>query len=272
MTTGRRILRRALVRTFALAGTGESGLRILTYHRVNDGHPHDRLSVTSRAFTDQMDALASSGRPVLPLAHALPALAGAAPLPAGAVALTFDDGFEDNYSTALPILHRFGFTATFFIVTGAIGGTETLDRYRGCCAADRMLDWEQVLSLRARGHTIGGHGRTHRELTRVTAAELREEAEGCRRDIDERTGESPRLFCYPRGQESVGVRQVVAAAGFEAACTVRPGVNPPGTEPFVLRRTEISGDDTSEDFRLKLEGGFDTWHRFWQRAQAAWAP
>jgi peptidoglycan/xylan/chitin deacetylase (PgdA/CDA1 family) len=78
-------------------------------------------------------------------------------------------------------------------------------------------------------------------------------------------GEAPTLFCYPRGSENPMVRRVVAEAGFRAAVTVYPGPNDVGSDPLLLRRTEVSGDDDREDFRLKIEGTFDTWHRFWQR-------
>jgi len=254
------LARRTAARSCQLVGHGEPGLRVLTYHRVNDGHPRDRLSVHPDAFAAQMEVIAGSGRPVLPLAGAVPALRGTCPLPADAIALTFDDGFQDNFTHALPVLERFGFPATFFVVTAVVGSDGTLDRYRGCCEADRMLDWEQVRAMRARGHAIGGHGRTHREMAMLPEADARAEAQGCAGDIEAETGDRPSLFCYPRGSESAGVRRIVGEAGFEAACSVRPGANAPGAELLALRRTEVSADDTIEDFRSKIEGGFDAWH------------
>jgi peptidoglycan/xylan/chitin deacetylase (PgdA/CDA1 family) len=261
-------LRRFVARAFSLFTGRQPGLRILTYHRVNDRHPHDRLTVHPDAFAAQMEALRRSLRPVVPLGQSLPALRGAAPLPAGALALTFDDGYEDNLAHALPILDRYSFPATFFVVSGLMGTGDTLDRYRGCCNADRMLDWSQVQELRAHGHTVGGHGRTHRELAGLPATEVRAEAEECAREIERGAGKRPTLFCYPRGSENVAVRRIVGEAGYEAACTVRPGANAPGIDLHSLRRTEVSGDDTLEDFRFKLDGGFDAWHRAAQRFRA----
>jgi peptidoglycan/xylan/chitin deacetylase (PgdA/CDA1 family) len=242
---------------------------VLTYHRVNDAHPHDRLTVPARAFAVQMQALAESGRPVLPLPDVLPALRGEAALPAGAVALTFDDGYADNHAHALPVLERLGLPAAFFVVTSLVGTASTIDRYARCCRHDRMLDWGEVRELRSRGHAIGGHGRTHRELAPMEAAEVRREAEGCALDIEERVGDRPRLFCYPRGSTSATVRRIVGDCAFEAACTVRPGPNAPGADLLALRRTEVSGDDTLDDFLFKLEGGFDAWHALVQRVRRA---
>ncbi len=259
--------RRAVARALSalLPASPARGLRILTYHRVNDRHPGDRLSVHPTAFREQMEEILSRGRPVLSLAEALPFVRGREPGPPGALALTFDDGYEDNLRVALPILERLGLKATVFVATGFLGTPRTIERYRECRGDDRMLDWAQLGEMRARGHEIGGHGRHHRELASLPAAEAEAEVEGCALDIAKHTGQRPRLFCYPRGSESPAVREIVAARGFEAACTVYPGCNPPGTPLLALRRTEVSGDDDLADFSLKLRGGFDAWHRLVQR-------
>ena len=240
---------------------------ICTYHRVNDTHARDRLTVDPRDFMAQMEELGAT-RTVVPLDDAVAALRGERPLPDRAVAITFDDGYRDNFTFALPILERFRFRATFFIATGYIGTRSTLERYRDCCQEDGTLDWEQVDEMRARGHAVGGHGREHLELARLAPAEALAEIEGSRRDIETRTGARPTLFCYPRGSENPGVRRLVAGAGFLAACTVHPGGNAAGVDLLGLRRTEVSGDDDLADFRLKLDGAFDGWHRLVQQARA----
>jgi peptidoglycan/xylan/chitin deacetylase (PgdA/CDA1 family) len=264
-------VRRALARVtrFAAPRPAPPVLRILTYHRVNDEHPHDRLSVPRAAFAAQMEELARAGYAVVKLEEALPALRGGGLLPQPAVSITFDDGYADNFEAALPILERHGFAATFFLATGFVGSSATLDRYRDCCRRDGMLGWAQVRELLARGQSIGGHGRHHRELAALGPAEVREELSGCADDIERKTGARPRLFCYPRGSESASVRQAAAAAGYVGACTVRPGANPAGVDPFALRRTEVAGHDDLADFRLKLGGGFDGWHRLLQAARGS---
>lgn len=259
--------RRLVARSASLLArkTREPSLRILTYHRVNDRHPGDRMSVHPLEFRAQMEYLAESGRPILPVAEAVARLRGdGPPLPPGATGLTFDDGYRDNLEFAAPVLERLGFPATVFLVTGRMGAVATIDRYEGCCAYDRALDWPQAKELESRGVELGGHGHTHRELATLNPGELREEIAGCREVFLRNRGRAPRVFCYPRGSESDSVRKAVAEAGFESAVTVYPGVNLPQTEPLLLRRTEVSGDDTLADFRMKLEGGFDAWHRAWQ--------
>jgi peptidoglycan/xylan/chitin deacetylase (PgdA/CDA1 family) len=262
-----RLVRRAVTRPFVPRTRPRDGLRILTYHRVNSTHPRDRLSVHPDAFAAQMDFLARSGRSVVPVEEALPALRGETALPPDAVALTFDDGFADNFTFAFPVLERHGFRAAFFLPTSHIGSSGTLDHYRACCTDDHLLDWDEVRVLRDAGHAIGGHGHTHRELHTLPDTEARAEIARSAGAIQAETRVRPRLFCYPRGQETAGIRQLVADAGFEAACTVRPGANPPGVDLFGLARTEVSGDDEIDDFELKLAGGFDQWHRLVQGAQ-----
>jgi peptidoglycan/xylan/chitin deacetylase (PgdA/CDA1 family) len=266
----RRQLRRTVARLTRFAAPSDAGsaLRILTYHRVNADHPGDRLSVHPAAFAAQMETLARTGRPVLPLDRAVMAMRGSESLPPRAVAITFDDGFADNFDCAVPILARFSFPATFFVATSFMGTSSCTDRYTGCCATDGAMSWSQVGELASRGHVVGGHTRTHPELKLLGSERVWDEVDGCRRDLAQQAGVEASLFCYPRGSESASVRDLVRRAGFTAACSVYPGSNPPDTDPFALRRTEVSGDDTLEDFRLKLEGGFDGWHRLIQRLQA----
>ena len=265
----RRVLKAILVTLAARASARPAppAIRILTYHRVNDSHPGDRLSVPSAVFTRQMEVLAYSGRPVVTLGEAVAALRGDRALPPGAVALTFDDGFADNLEVALPVLQRFELPAIFFVPSALIGGARPVERYLGCCGDDRLMDWEEVQALVEAGHDVGGHGRTHLELADLPAGEAREEIEGSRREIAERASVRPRFFCYPRGSQSPEVRRLVQSSGYEAACTVQPGANAAGVDLFGLLRTEVAATDDGIEFEKKLAGDYDGWHRMVQGIQ-----
>jgi len=227
------------------------------------------MTVHPDSFLRQMEHLRESGRPVLPLGEAVARLAGQGPpLAPGSVSLTFDDGYRDNLLFAAPVLDRVGLPATVFLVTARMGAPTPIDRYAGCCDADAALTWAEAREMRDRGHGLGGHGRTHRELALLDAAALHDEVFGCRDDMLSALGEAPSSFCYPRGSESPAVRRTVGEAGFKAAVTVYPGVNAPAGDPLLLRRTEVSGQDDLTDFRLKLDGGYDAWHRLWQRIRS----
>jgi peptidoglycan/xylan/chitin deacetylase (PgdA/CDA1 family) len=243
---------------------------VLGYHRVHDG-PDDGVRVTPRDLDAQIAALRRDHQ-IVTLGELADALAGRGALPPRPAAITFDDGYRDNFDCALPVLDRHGFPATFFVATGFIGTTARMDRYRDCCGDDAMLSWEQVAEMRRRGHALGGHGRRHLELAELPEADARAEIEGSREDLEARLGVHASLFCYPRGSESPSVRGLVAQAGYRGACTVRPGGNAAGVDLFGLLRTEVSGDDDLADFELKLDGGFDGWHRLVQLSRAWTGP
>lgn len=269
MTQTRRRLRRAVAKLCAITPKGresaKGGLRVLTYHRVNDSHPGDRLTVPSRAFEEQMRQLAAGYR-CLTLSEAFDALRAGENV-GEIVAVTFDDGYRDNAEIAFPVLERHRVRATFFLVSGNLGSSKSIERYASCCSDDASMTVEQARELLARGHEIGAHGRTHRELATLGSEDAREEIAGSRDDLTRALGTAPRAFCYPRGAENADVRRWVESAGFGLAVTVYPGANHVGTDPFALRRTEISGDDELADFGLKLEGGFDRFHHLVQRVK-----
>lgn len=262
----RRRARRVAARLSALAEPRDRSawLRVLTYHRVNPSHPGDRMTVSPRAFEDEMRILAAEHR-VVPLGNALSELGAPGDARAPAVAVTFDDGYRDNHQYALPILERFGIPATFFLVSDNLGSRRSIDRYEGCCGDDASLSAAEAKEILRRGHDIGAHGRSHAELATLPRAEALEEIVQCRDSLERELGRKPEIFCYPRGSENESVRHMVAAAGFTAAVTVYPGANGPGRDRYALARTEISGDDDVADFRLKLQGFFDRWHRLAQR-------
>ncbi len=154
-----------------------------------------------------MEALRSSGLPVLSLGHAVGALRGETPLPSEAVVVTFDDGYADNYEVALPILDRLGLSATFFLATGFMDSPRTLERYDGCCARDGMLAWDQAREMKARGHELGGHGRAHLELAPLEPDRALEEVEGlCRRPRGPDRREAEALLLPARERERAGTR------------------------------------------------------------------
>lgn len=237
--------------------TGRAGVTVMAYHWV-DPDPGQRLrewGLTPQAFEAQMRALAEDGYRVLPMADVLRVVTGRQPAPPRSVALTFDDGYLGVMDHVLPVLTRFGFPATFFLVSDRVGGTNDWDARHG----DRprsLMGWREAAALAAQGMEIGSHSRNHPGLTDLSEPEMEGEIRGSKERIEDRLGQPVRLFSYPHGLHDSRCRRLVAAAGYDGACTSEPGGNGPGSDPYRLRRSEITYDDSPLSFACKARTGF----------------
>ena len=246
---------------------GEPAWRMLTYHRVTDAHPDDRLCVPVERFAAQMRYLHQHEYRTIPFAEAVRWIVEGGTLPARAVVVTFDDGFEDNYLYAAPAMERFGFAGIFFVPTAFIESQAHAHHHLD----DRPMTWTHLAELLARGHEIGGHSVSHRKLTRIDQDARLHEVQGCKRALERHLQRPIEFFCYPAGDCDESVKRLVQASGYRGACTVEPGANRRGDDPFALKRTEISGRDSLWDFEKKLAGAYDWLHVAVQLAHR-WSP
>lgn len=235
--------------------------RVIYYHRVDD--EQHRSCVSPAAFAEQMAFLRSEGFHVVPLGRLRGHLDEHRPFPERTIAVTFDDGFADNYTRAFPVLARHGVPATIFLAAGYVGGPE-LPVLRDRSGVP-PLNWEQVAEMARHGLDFGAHTLTHRSLPLLADDELAREVVGSGRLIEERAGVRAETFCYPRGHFDARVKQAVRDAGYRLACSTMPGCVTPRTHPLSLRRTFIARDDSLRDFAHKLAGGFDLLHTARQR-------
>jgi peptidoglycan/xylan/chitin deacetylase (PgdA/CDA1 family) len=234
-----------------------AGVKVLVYHRV-DRHPGRKLrawGMTPEAFLAQMSSIAEGGYEVLSLEEVLQVVRGERPSSRKAVALTFDDGYQDLLEHAVPVLRRFGFPATFFLVSERVGGTNSWDDRHGD-PPSRLMGWNDAAALAAQGMEIGSHSRTHPFLTNLSESEMDREIRGSKEVIEDRLGRPVRFFSYPHGLHDERCRRLVASAGYSGACSTRFGVNGVHTDPFQLRRSEITFYDTAWSFSFKARTGF----------------
>ena len=146
--------------------TKGSWLRILYYHCISD--EPIRSSVSPRAFESQIEYLVSDGYTVLSLSEAIDRLRLRCGVPDKSAVITLDDGFQDNYEHALPILTRLKVPATIFLTVGYIG-TGRLPTLTRTDFMPRPLDWREVKEMQAQGIEFGSHTITHPMLSQVAA-------------------------------------------------------------------------------------------------------
>ena len=212
---------------------------VLAYHSVSDDAA-DRYSVSAADLAAQLAYLEKHGYVIAPLAQVPAMLAGQLALPAKTAVITFDDGYADNYSAALPVLARYGVPATVFVITGRMG-------------EPGYLTWQQAADMQRHGVSIGAHTVSHRNLTKLTAAEVGTELTQPRQTIAARLGEVPAFMAYPYGRYNQAVETQAQEAGYQGACGGLLGVNRAGADRFALRRVVILRPRLGLwEFRLRL--------------------
>jgi len=184
---------------------------------------------------------------VLPLAELVRRLELGEPLQRE-LAITFDDGYLDNFEHAAPILWKYSLPATFFVVTRWIGGTVVpwWDRAEGACHP--WMSWDQVRTLHRCGFDIGAHTRTHVDLGSVDGDEAEAEIRGSRVDLERNLRAPVDLFAYPyggRGNLSEANRALVKRAGFRCCCSCFGGEVTAETDPLRLARVPINTSNSS---------------------------
>jgi len=224
---------------------------ILAYHSIDETGSF--MSTRQRVFERQMDFLVETGRRGVSLSHWLQAREQDADRKL--VALTFDDGYRNNFELALPILRERGFTASVFLVTGYLGRENSWTMARHAPRLP-LMSWKQAEAMAAAGIELQGHTHRHADLTGLSRDDLRAEIEKCFARLDQNLGGlKQRLFCYPYGRFNPEVMSVLEKSGCRAAVTTRLGWNRPGTPLLRLERIVSRWfSDREWVFRLLIRG------------------
>jgi peptidoglycan/xylan/chitin deacetylase (PgdA/CDA1 family) len=229
---------------------------ILMYHYIitppTNNVLEEHLTVAPTLFSQEMDYLKSHGYSTITYNQLFDALYYGGPLPSRPIILTFDDGQENNYQVAFPILKAHGFSGMFFIITGKIG-------WQG------QMAWSQLRQMLADGMQMGSHTVHHVDLNVTyldSPALAQQEMQQSQLTLEQGLGIPIQQFCYPSGEPfhngSLYVQQqivsMLSADGYVSG-TTDPGAT--GTWqssqlPFELLRVRVDGQESVQEFIANL--------------------
>jgi peptidoglycan/xylan/chitin deacetylase (PgdA/CDA1 family) len=216
-----------------------AGVPVLMYHRVDAVVPADAvgrdLTVEPAAFEAQLRWLRDRGIRTITAEELARDLARGT-VPARSIVLTFDDGYDDAATTALPLLRKYGARGTFYVSSGFVG-------------TPRHLTWKQMRALRAAGMEVACHGTFHLDLSTLDRAGQMLEAGGCmKRFAHYLGGAAPITYAYPAGKFDATTLEIMRTLGIIAAFSERPGVVKDLSQAYDEPRLRVRHDDSVEQF------------------------
>ena len=235
--------------------------RILMYHMIAAPRPGARfngLRVPPHRFERQLRWLSQRGWRSFTVSELL---ARGSTLPDKSFAITFDDGYADNLLRALPLLQKYGFKATLYLVVDRFERDWSMQRKQhhsgGELKREAKLSDEQVDELLASGCIeLGSHSVTHANFQRMERESVCRELMQSRKMLEERFAVPVLSFAYPFGLYHPYQVELVKQAGYSSAVTTREGIDSTASwQPLELRRIKISGKDNWLAFLLRMRVG-----------------
>ncbi|MDR1702476.1 MAG: polysaccharide deacetylase family protein [Sporomusaceae bacterium] len=230
-----------------------SNIPILMYHRV-DSVATDRNTVLSAEFARQMKFLKTAGYNTIKAENLTQYLSGQTPLPAKPVLLTFDDGYEDNYLNALPLLQEYNFTAIVFPVLKWLG---QYGEWKKMSERERLMSWEQLALWRDAGMEIGSHTVNHLDLRQITDECLEFELKESKRLLEDKLNIKVDCLCYPYGALNENVKHHARKAGYKTALAIFEDTTFWGKDDlYALPRVAVSSRTPLSEYKLKVSPAF----------------
>ncbi|MGH8911687.1 MAG: polysaccharide deacetylase family protein [Acidimicrobiia bacterium] len=249
------LVRRVAQTAFVVADTFQRrlrGPRILIYHQVGSGQSHE-MNVTVDAFRRQIDWLEAHGE-IVSLEEGCQRREGSDA--EHLYVLTFDDGYADVFTNAYPLLEQRRVPFTLYLTSGPTEAPGDFPDWPGT-----PLTWEQIAIMHGSGlMTLGAHTHTHTDLRHVDLVTATEEIELSNRLIEQRLGELPEHFTYPKGWWSETADPAVRNAYSSATLGMGASITS-GSDLYTLNRVPVLASDTLWAFRRKMLTGGRTENR-----------
>ena len=213
---------------------------ILMYHQI-EKHPKNQvLFVSPENFSSQMKFLKEKDYKVISLKELAYCLQRGERFPKKSVLITFDDGYRNNYTNAYPVLKKYGFPATIFLIVKRIG-------------KEGYLSYKEIEEMKNGGIDFGSHTLGHPNLTQISTVGARKEILLSKKILEKRLKEPIDFFCYPYGATNEKVAEIVRDSGYKMAfCTKGRGDRFPYYDLYTIPRIRVSSRDNLLSFRIKL--------------------
>ncbi len=229
---------------------------ILMYHSIscNASSRFRQFTVSPALFAEQMAYLHQQAyTPITVTQYVRAQFQRETELPEHPIVLTFDDGFADFLTAALPVLTQYNFAATLYVSTAFVGGTSRWLR-REEETGRLMLTWEQLAEISSCGIECGAHSHNHRQLDILPNPAAWDEIMQSKKLLEDHLRQEVFSFAYPFGYQSAQVRQLVREAGYTSACAVKHQMSSENDEAFSLARLMVSADTNMEEYVALLTG------------------
>jgi len=245
---------------FASKVTLQSEISILMYHSI--GTTCSRYSVSIAEFRRQIDYLVRNCR-VVSLGEIVDFLEGRRRLPRRSVAITFDDGYFDNYQCAYPYLKKHHLPATIFISTAYLQKKKLSNN----CKLS-MLDWDEIAEMIQNNIDFGAHTARHPDLCEIDIDSAKREILKSKTEIEKMTGKKVNYFAYPYGRYNRDVVNLVGLLGFRGAFGGE-GVIHKDANTLVIHRVEVKRSIGYAMFKMRLTAALDWYKKFEQALKVA---
>lgn len=221
-----------------------SSVPILMYHYIRTvTDPNDTLgadlSVSAENFSLQMDYLAANNYQTISLQELRDGFGDSYKIEAGKkpIVITFDDGYDDAYTQAFPILKNHGMIGIFYIISGQIGQSE------------RMTN-DQIIELDKAGMVIGSHSKNHLDISTISQTQLNSQLLDSKNTLESLLGHPVLDFCYPAGKYNANDIVALKNDGYLSATTTKSGISNTSSDLYELPRIRVQ-NSTNLDKVLK---------------------
>lgn len=217
------------------------------YHRIvpksEAGNSLAAMMIEPELFRSQLGELHRGGWRTITLDRLAAAMRHGTRVPPRTFAITFDDGWDDGYRHALPIMREFGYTATFFVISNRIGSPGFLSK-------------RQLLGLEATGNEIGNHTMDHASLSTLDYPQAVHDIDGASAALERVLGHRPASFSYPKsGVAPYVVDAARVCPGLEIAVTTEQGMTESWRGRFESPRVNVGSAVSGSALLAELEAG-----------------